>query len=124
MSPTIESLEGKVWPEPEFRSSFDLAAHALRKKPLNEITPGELRVAFSDDVGADWLKTRVLEVLGKLPEINATYFPGDLLLAVMRSRQFQSDEEFRSRIVECADRALKYISDPKSRDQIQALKKG
>jgi len=124
MKPSIESLEGKVWAEPEFNSSLVLTAHALRKKPLDELTPNELRVAFNEDVGADFLKDRVLAVLQEAPAIDATYDEGDLLLAVMRSRQFSADEGFRIKIAALVDEALTGISDVQTREELQKLRKG
>ena len=122
MKPSIESLEGRVWTEPEFNSPLVLTAHALRKKPLDELTPNELRVAFNEDVGADFLKARVLEVLEEEPSVGEL-FDGDLLLAVMRSRQFRSDRVFRDKIIALADEALAEISDAGTRDDIQKLRK-
>ena len=124
MKPSIESLEGKVWGEPEFNSSLVLTAYALRKKPLDELTPNELRVAFNEDIGASFLKDRVLELLQEEPAIDATYYEGDLLLAVMRSRQFSDDEGFKMKIAALVDRALTEISDVQTRDELQKLRKG
>ena len=118
MKPTIERLEGKVWSEPEFQSSLVLTAHALRKKPLDELTPQDLRVAFKEDVGADFLKQRVIHVLEDDPA-SGDLFDGDLVLAVLRSRQFRSDEEFRKKIAVIADRALLDVTDAQTRDEIQ-----
>ncbi len=123
MKPTIESLEGTVWPEPEFDSSLVLTAHALRKKPLDDLTQNDLRIAFSENVGADFLKDRVLAVLQVEPAIDATYYEGDLLLSVMRSRQFRADEGFRKKIAALADVALPKISDAQTRDEIQILQR-
>ena len=122
MERTIESLEGKVWPEPDFKSSLVLTAHALRKKPLDELTPNDLRVAFQENVGADFLKTMVLDVLQKEPAIDSVYHEGDLLLAVMRSRQFREDELFRAKIIECADRAVPEILAADPLDEIKRLR--
>jgi hypothetical protein len=122
MEPTIESLEGSVWPEPDFRTSLVLTAHALRKKPLDDLTPNDLRVAFNENVGADFLKTVVLEVLQKEPAINSLYFEGDLLLAVMSSRQFRDDEVFRTKIIECADRARPEIFSTDTLNEIKRLR--
>ncbi len=122
MKPTIESLEGKVWPEPDFKSSLIVSAHALRKKPLDELTPNDLRVAFKENVGADFLKEAVLGVLLKEPAVDAAFFEGDLLLSVMRSRQFREDAGFRAKISELADRALQVISYPPTIAEIQKLR--
>ena len=119
--PTIESLEGKVWPEPEWQSGLVIAAHALRKKPLEELTTSDLRVAFSQDVGADFLKQRVLDALAGEPAAG-DLFEGDLVLTVMRSRQFRDDATFRALVAQHADAALKTELDSQTRHEIEALK--
>lgn len=122
MKTTIEALEGKVWPAPEYQSSLVLTAHALRKKPIEELTPNELRVAFNEDIGAEFLKKRVLEVLKEEPAVG-DLFAGDLILAVMRSEQFRSDSGFRKKIIEKAEKALREDLDSQTRDEIEMLRK-
>ena len=122
--PTIESLEGNVWPEPEYDSALVLAGHALRKKPIGELTLNDLRIAFKEDIGADYLKSVVLDILKKEPAAEATFFEGDLLAAVMCSRQFRGDDAFKKEIIACAERALPAISDEKTRDEIQSIMSG
>jgi len=121
MITTIENLEGIIWPEPEFQSSLVLTAHALRKKPIDELTPSDLRVAFNEDIGAEFLKERVLKVLDADPAIG-DLFEGDLILAVMHSKQFRTDGEFRKKIIEKADEALTEDLDSWARDEIENLK--
>lgn len=118
---TIETLEGEIWPEPEFQSSLILTAHALRKKPIDELTSNDLRVAFNEDIGVEYLKERALEVLEAYPAIG-DLFDGDLILAVMRSQQFRTDKEFRKKIIEKADEALTKELDSQTRDEIEKLK--
>ena len=120
MKPTIESLEGEVWPEPECRSGLVLTAHALRKKPLDDLTPNDLRVAFNEDVGADFLKQRVLTVLQEDPA-SGDLFEGDLVLSVLRSRQFREDDEFAKNIIQCASAALAHELDSETRHEIKTL---
>jgi hypothetical protein len=121
MKPTIETLEGKFWPVPEYESSLVLTAHVLRKKPIDELTPNDLRIAFAQDVGAGFLMERVLEVLEEDPT-SGDLFEGDLLLAVMRSPMFRSDEEFKKKIATCAERALIMIPDTETRDEILRIR--
>ena len=123
MKPTIESLEGDVWPEPERQSGLVLNAYALRKKPLNELTPNDLRVAFMQNIGADFLKERMLEVLDKEPSVG-DLFAGDLVLAAMGSRQFRENEEFQKKIIQCAQAALKHELDAQTRHEIENIKMG
>lgn len=122
MKPTIESLEGKVWPAPEWQSGLVLTAHALRKKPLDELTPNDLRVAFNKDIETEFVKARVLDILEEEPAAG-DLFDGDLILAVVRSRQFREDEQFRQRIVQLADAALKKDLDTDTRCEIENLKR-
>ncbi|MDU0460316.1 MAG: contact-dependent growth inhibition system immunity protein [Geobacteraceae bacterium] len=121
MKTTIETLEGKIWPEPELQSSLVLTGHALRKKPIDELTPNDLRVAFNEDIGAEFLKERVLELLENEPAIG-DLFDGDLILAVMRSQQFSTDKEFRMKIIKNADKALTKELDLQTRYEIENLK--
>lgn len=121
MKATIEELEGKVWPEPEYQSALVLTAHALRKKPIEELTPNELRIAFNENIGTKFLKERVFEVLKEEPAVG-DLFAGDLILAVMRSEQFRNDIEFCKKIVEKAEVALKEELDSQTRDEIENLR--
>jgi hypothetical protein len=67
-SSTIESLEGTNWPGPEFASHLVTKAHALRKKPIAQLTPEDLRMAFNEDIGTRFLKERVLQILNATPQ--------------------------------------------------------
>jgi hypothetical protein len=120
VKPTIESLEGKVWPKPEWQSGLVLTAHALRKKPLDELTPNDLRIALNEDIGVVFLKERVLEVLKKEPTAGDLY-EGDLILAAMRSKPFREDSAFRQKILEHAKSALKQDLDSETRHEIEKL---
>lgn len=78
MSTTIESIEGNAWPEPEGQSGLVLTAHALRKKPLSELTPNDLHVAFSQQIGADLVQARALEILEKDPAAGELYYAASM----------------------------------------------
>jgi CDI immunity proteins len=119
--PTIENLEGKVWPAPEFQSSLVLATHALRKKPLEDLTPNDLRIVFNQDIGTEYVKERVLAVLETEPDAGELY-AGDLIVAVLRSKRYQEDREFREKIGILADTAIAAIEDIDTRNEIGTLK--
>lgn len=78
-------------------------------------------MAFNEDIGTEFLKERVLEVLDTEPAIG-DLFEGDLILAVMRSKQFRTDDEFRKKIIEKADETLTEELDSQTRDEIETLK--
>jgi hypothetical protein len=121
MEKTIEILEGTIWGAPNFKSSLILMAHALRKKPIDELTPDELRIAFNEDIGTKFLKNRVLAVLEEDPAAG-DLFEGDLLLSVMRSREFLRDEAFHKKVVKKADEVMKLELGLEVNDEILKLK--
>jgi hypothetical protein len=122
MSSSIEILEGVVWPEPEVTTSLVLTGHALRKKPIDQLSPNELRVALNEDIGTRFLKRRVVEVLSTEPEIEATYFPGDLLVSALESKTCREDPEMRAELDRLAHVAIGRIEDPDIRSRIQEMK--
>jgi len=122
---SIEALEGDVWPEPgESDTAMIRACHALRKKDLRFLTPNEIRLAFSQQVGADFLKEMAVSILEKHPAIDSNYFDGDLLLSVMNSNQFASDATFREKIVACSETIPDGVLDAQTAKEIQTLKAG
>jgi len=78
-------------------------------------------VAFNENVGTEFLKERILEVLEAEPAIG-DLFEGDLILAVMRSKQFRTDSEFRKKILEKVDETLTEVLDSQTRAEIENLK--
>ena len=76
---TLDQLEGKEWPAPEFKSALTLQCYSLRHKPLVEFTPDELRVMIGQEIGLEYLVPMAIRVLRSTPLIEATYYEGDLL---------------------------------------------
>jgi hypothetical protein len=57
--------------------------HALRKVPIERLSPADLRLLLGQDIGARFLMPLALEVLEADPLTEADYYPGDLLNAAM-----------------------------------------
>jgi CDI immunity proteins len=84
LSKTIEELEGKVWPYNSFQSHVVQESQRLRKVPLKELTPAGMRLLITQGIGLEYVVPLALEVLAKAPLIEATFYAGDLLLAVLQ----------------------------------------
>lgn len=120
MMTTIEQLEGHVWPEPEWQASLVSTAHALRKKPISELTPNDLRVAFNENIGTVFLQSRVLEVLTKDP-IAGDLYEGDLIISVLQSVFFKQNPAFQLLIRHCAAPATELLENPETKADVQRL---
>lgn len=81
---TIESLEGNAWGPPEYGSHLVTECHRLRKLPLGEFTPENLRIMIGQAFGLQHLLPLALEQLEENPWIAGDYFEGDLLLVVLK----------------------------------------
>ncbi len=81
---TLQDIEANAWGEPTFSSSLVIRCHALRRKPLKDFSPGDMRVMIGQEIGLPYLLPMALEALVADPLVEGDYFPGDLLLTVLR----------------------------------------
>jgi len=82
---TIEQLENKYWGDaPKDSSGLVVSCHNLRRKPLSEFEPNDYRVLIGQNIGIKYLVPMAIELLEKDPFVEATYYPGDLFLYVMK----------------------------------------
>ena len=58
--------------------------HALRRKPLSDLSDEELRLALSQQVGTPHLLELALDRLRSDPLLECEHYPGDLLAALVR----------------------------------------
>src|SRR6185437_6441315 len=56
----------------------------LRKKPVRELDPGDIRLLISEDVGLNYLIPLAIDLLQSDILAEGDYYPGDLHLAVLR----------------------------------------
>jgi len=80
---TLEELEGSNWGDPDGGTSLVQKCHQLRRVPLQELTPSDLRFLITQQIGLLWLVPLALEILNADPLIDAGYYTGDLLCAVV-----------------------------------------
>jgi len=86
MKKTLEELEGNVWPSlTEYPTQMVQKSYELRKIPISELKPGELRLLLTQNIGNEFLVPLAIKLLSENILIEAEYFSGDLLLSVIKS---------------------------------------
>lgn len=84
-SRTLAQLENDDWGDPPLDATFLVfTAHRLRRVPVDELTTGDLRMLLGQEIGVEVLMPRALRALGAEPLLEGTFYPGDLLAAVLR----------------------------------------
>lgn len=81
---TLQDLDGQVWPEPAHSSHLVTTCHRLRRKPLDQFTPEDLRILIGQNISLDVLIPLAIERLEQDPLIAGDLYPGDLLATVTR----------------------------------------
>lgn len=105
---SIEQLEGKVWPESEpGGTQLIKTCHRLRKKPLDEFSPNDLRLMIGQKIGLLYLMPLAIDLLERAPLIEAAFFPGDLLKCTLTNFDFLSaNRDLLARSILIVRRAL------------------
>ena len=82
---TLEQLDGHDWGDPETAPTGMVArCLRLRRTPLNAISAGDLRLLVSQNIGLKVLVPKALQGVSHEPLLEAEYYPGDLLSALLR----------------------------------------
>lgn len=127
MAHTLEQLEGDVWPEPDVHTSLIDTCHRLRRVPIDLLAPGDIRILLGQRIGVRHLVPRAIDFLDADPLIDASYFPGDLLTAVLRAddNRFRGFPAIRNQLLIISSRARKIMSEsneaPRSHQELSAL---
>jgi hypothetical protein len=113
---TLEEIEGDVWREPDdgsYATPLVQRCHELRRVPLAEMAPGDLRFLLSQNIGAQWIGMLAVEHLEVTPLLEASLYPGDLLLAVLRLPNdfWRREAELRERVERVSAQALDDAND-------------
>ncbi|PWI09395.1 hypothetical protein DIZ27_16995 [Streptomyces sp. NWU339] len=81
---SLEELERDRWPAPAADATrLAAAAHALRRRPIGELTVEDMRLLIGQDIGLPYLLPLALEVLRDNPMAEGDMYEGDLLSAVL-----------------------------------------
>jgi len=119
---TLEQLEDEDWGEPTYDSYLVRTIHALRRKSIREFSVEDLRITLNQNVGFEFLTPLALEQLEANPFASGDFYPGDLLVAVMRlPRDFwAAHPNEATRMAAIANRVAAEIG---QRDEIAEIKK-
>lgn len=110
--PTLDDLEGIVWCEPNYHSSLVETCHRLRKKPIADFTPADLRIMIGQRIGLPHLLPKAIALLESDPLLNAFYYPGDLLAAAIESGDWiRSQSESFAKLVAIVRLAVERLGD-------------
>jgi len=119
---TLEQLEDEDWGEPTYDSYLVRTIHALRRKPIREFSIEDLRITLNQNVGFEFLIPLALEQLEANPFASGDFYPGDLLVAVMRltSDFWAAHPNEATRMAAIANRVAAEIG---QRDEIAEIKR-
>lgn len=82
---TLEELEHNNWgPPPTEGTNLIAMAHALRRKPVGDLTAGDLRLLIGQSIGLRFLVPFALDLLQADPFVEGDFYEGDLLHSVLR----------------------------------------
>ena len=106
-SKSLQQLEGEDWGEPTYHTHLVKECHRLRRIPLRDFTVEDLRIMIGQNIGLEYLAPLALERLQADPYAEGDYYPGDLLVNVLRSDAgfWRRHPELRQQLVVIAERA-------------------
>lgn len=80
---SLQELEDSDWgdPPPE-ATSLERRILTVRRKPLRDFTPGDLRITIGQRLSLEYLVPLAIDQLEESPLVEGDYYPGDLLSAV------------------------------------------
>jgi hypothetical protein len=82
---SVEQIEDNAWgAPPPGATRLVESVHQLRRKPLRDLEPEDLRVLIAQHAGLDPLVPRALTRLEEDPLLEGDYYPGDVLVAVLK----------------------------------------
>jgi len=76
---TLTELERSDWGPPTYDSHLVTTCHALRHKPIGDLSTEELRILIGQKIGLAFLVPIVVETLTRDPLADGAYYRGDLL---------------------------------------------
>ncbi|MGD0664109.1 MAG: contact-dependent growth inhibition system immunity protein [Rhabdochlamydiaceae bacterium] len=83
---SLQELENCDWGEPDYDSYLVTTCHKLRRIPLKEFKIEDLRIMIAQNISLKFLMPLALEQLRNNPLAEGDFYPGDLLIAVLRTK--------------------------------------
>ena len=109
---TLEQLDGDEWPEPDVRTSLIDTCHRLRKIDIGELEAGDLRILLGQRIGTRHLIEHAIGFLQNDPLVDATFYPGDLLIAALKADDngYRGFPLIRNQLVAIAMQARTFVA--------------
>jgi hypothetical protein len=86
LTKSLDHLEGDRWPDPDDTvTRLVQEAHRLRSVPIGQMTTEDLRLLLGQAIGTEYLMPLALERLRRDPLAQGDFYPGDLLVGVLRT---------------------------------------
>lgn len=114
MEKSLHDLGDTEWGDPAFDAALAGALRRLRRKPIGDFSVEDLRVAVGQKVGIAHLVPLAIERLEASPLAGGDFYPGDLLMAVLRAesqwRRLPRGAEYARRLYAVVERALALLA--------------
>ncbi|GAB3872417.1 contact-dependent growth inhibition system immunity protein [Kibdelosporangium lantanae] len=117
---SVEQIEDNPWGEPPPGSTRLVeSVHRLRRRPVRDLEPEDLRVLISQQVGLDPLVPRVLTQLEVDPLLEGDFYPGDVLVAVLKvpAAYWSAHPDQRTRL----ERVIASVDEPDLKADIETF---
>lgn len=111
---SLEQLDSQDWGDPETAETLMIGrVLALRRKPLRELTDGELRLAVGQKVGFPIILELAIERLRSDPLIEGDNYSGDLLAALVRldEEDWEGRDDLRAGVAALFRQAMELSSE-------------
>ncbi|MBL7945432.1 MAG: hypothetical protein JNN32_05165 [Flavobacteriales bacterium] len=125
---SISQLGGWTWTQPvpdEVDSSVIKRFYALRNTPIGTLSPADLRFLIGQHECLEFLVPMALGLLANDPWLEAEYYPGDLLISLLRiehpPRYWSKGNKDLSRFSSIAKAAIRSVPNGTSRKDIRLL---
>lgn len=113
-SRSLQELDGADWGDPETAATPIIGrVLALRRRPLEDLSNGEVRLAISQQVGFPLVLELAVERLRPNPLLEADFYPGDILAALVRldEQDWAGRNDLREDLAELFRQAMAQASD-------------
>ena len=122
---SLEEIEGDAWGDPpDGATRLTATVHELRRRPVGQLGTEDLRVLVAQRVGLDVVVPLALARLEENPLAEGDFYPGDLLVAVLRVPQayWRSHPEEAARLRTIVDSVDSEELDPETRADVVAFR--
>ena len=113
-SRSLQELEGADWGDPMTAETPMIGrVLTLRRKPLKDLTDGELRLAIAQHVGFPLVLELAVERLRPNPLLLADFYPGDVLAALIRvdEQDWEGRNDLREALADLFSQVMAQTSD-------------